>query len=62
MGSVSSGEVFVAENGIAKLKRVTAGRVFGNQVEVVDGLQESEQVIISGQINLADGTKISVIQ
>lgn len=62
VGSVSSGEVFVAENGVAKLKKVTAGRVFGNQVEVVDGLQESEQVIISGQINLADGVKISTIQ
>lgn len=62
VGSVSSGEVFVADNGVAKLKKVTAGRIFGDKVEVIDGLQEAEQVIISGQINLADGTKISVIK
>lgn len=62
VGSVSSGEIFIAENGTAKLKKVTAGRVFGNQVEVLDGLQEDDQVITSGQINLADGTKVSVIK
>lgn len=62
VGSVSSGEIFVAANGEAKLKRVTAGRVFGNQVEVLVGLQEGEQVITSGQINLVDGTKVSVIK
>ncbi|WP_127124631.1 efflux RND transporter periplasmic adaptor subunit [Pseudoflavitalea rhizosphaerae] len=62
VGSVSSGEIFVATNGEAKLKRVTAGRVFGNQVEVLDGLQEGDQVITSGQINLVDGTKVSVIK
>ncbi|MBO9632001.1 MAG: efflux RND transporter periplasmic adaptor subunit [Chitinophagaceae bacterium] len=62
VGSVSSGEVFVADNGVAKLKKVTAGRIFGDKVEVINGLQEAEQVITSGQINLADGTKISVIK
>lgn len=62
VGSVSSGEVFVADNGVAKLKKVTAGRIFGDKVEVIDGLQEAEQVIISGQINLADGTRITVIK
>lgn len=62
VGSVSSGEVFVATNGEAKLKKVTAGRVFGDKVEVISGLQEADQVIISGQINLADGSKITVLQ
>ncbi len=63
VGSVSSNEVFVAEsNTRARLRKVTAGRIVGDQVEVLDGLQEGEYVITSGQVNLTDGSKITVIQ
>lgn len=62
VGSVSSNQVFVIENGTAKLKTVTAGRILGDKVEILDGLQEGEQVIITGQINLQDGSKVEVIK
>ncbi|RPD48844.1 efflux RND transporter periplasmic adaptor subunit [Paracnuella aquatica] len=62
IGSVSSNQVFVAEGKVAKIRNVVAGRVLGEKVEILQGLNEGEQVITSGQINLADGSKIAVIK
>ena len=62
VGSVNSNQVFVAENGIAKLKTITAGRILGDQVEVLDGLSDGETVITTGQINLQDGNSIEIIK
>ncbi|MBP2283844.1 RND family efflux transporter MFP subunit [Flavobacterium sp. CG_23.5] len=62
IGSVSSNQIFVIENGTAKLKTVTAGRILGDKVEILSGLSEGETVIITGQINLTDGTKVDVIK
>ncbi|MEO8237090.1 MAG: efflux RND transporter periplasmic adaptor subunit [Flavobacterium sp.] len=62
VGSVSSNEIFVAENGIAKLRKVTAGRILGDKVEIINGLSDGETVIVTGQINLQDGNKIEIIK
>jgi len=62
VGSVSSNQVFVVENGIAKLKKITAGRVLGEQVEILSGLSNGEQVVVTGQINLQNGSKVEVIK
>lgn len=62
VGSVSSNEIFVIENGAAKLKKVTAGRILGDKVEILDGLSNGETVIVTGQINLQDGSKVEVIK
>lgn len=62
VGSVSSNQIFVAENGVAKLKTVTAGRILGDKVEIINGLSEGETVIITGQINLQDGSKVDIIK
>ncbi|MEO8253902.1 MAG: efflux RND transporter periplasmic adaptor subunit, partial [Flavobacterium sp.] len=58
VGSVSSNQVFVVENGIAKLKTVTAGRILGDKVEILKGLSDGENVITTGQINLQDGNTV----
>lgn len=62
VGSVNSNQIFVIENGIAKLKTVTAGRILGDKVEILNGLNEGETVIVTGQINLQDGSKVEVIK
>ena len=62
VGSVNSNQVFVVENGVAKLKKVTAGRILGDKVEILNGLSEGETVITTGQINLQDGNKVEVIK
>lgn len=62
VGSVSSNQIFVVQNGIAKLKNVTAGRILGDKVEILDGLSTNEIIIVTGQINLTDGTKVDIIK
>jgi RND family efflux transporter MFP subunit len=62
VGSVNSNQVFVVQDSVARLKKIVAGRVFGDKVEVLDGLQDGEIVVTSGQINLTDGTPVSTIK
>lgn len=64
VGSVSSNQVFVldAANNTSKLRKVIAGRILGDAVEILEGLKEGETVITSGQINLAEGTAVSIVK
>ena len=62
VGSVSSNEIFVANNGKAELRKVVSGRILGDKIEVVQGLKAGEEVIITGQINLVNGSAISIIK
>ncbi|HQU99636.1 MAG TPA: efflux RND transporter periplasmic adaptor subunit, partial [Bacteroidia bacterium] len=61
-GGINSNLVFINDNGKAKLQKVVAGRVYGNQVEIREGLKDGDQVIITGQINLVDGKAIAVVK
>jgi membrane fusion protein (multidrug efflux system) len=64
VGSVSSNQVFVFDKATntAKVRKVVTNRILGDDVEIVGGLKEGETVITSGQINLADGTAVSVVK
>ena len=62
VGSVSSNQIFVVEDGVAKMKTVVAGRILGDKVEIINGLSDGEIVIITGQINLQDGSKVDIIK
>ncbi len=64
VGSVSSNQVFIYDksNNTSKIRKVVTGRILGDNVEVMEGLNEGESVIISGQINLAEGTAVSIVK
>ncbi|SFS36705.1 efflux RND transporter periplasmic adaptor subunit [Sphingobacterium wenxiniae] len=62
VGSISSNQIFVADNGKAVLKHVVSGRSFGDYIEIISGLEEGTVVITSGQINLLDGTPVEIIK
>lgn len=62
VGSVSNNEVFVVKDSIAKLTKIVSGRIFGEKVEVLDGLNEGDVVVTSGQINLTDGAKVGIVK
>lgn len=63
VGSVSSNQIFMlGEGNKAQLRKVVAGRILGENVEVIDGLKEGETVITSGQINLVDGTPVAPVK
>lgn len=62
VGSVSSNQVFIVNNNIATLKTIVAGRIFGDKVEILDGLSDGDVVVTSGQINLSDNTKVNIVK
>lgn len=62
VGSVNSNQLFVLKDSLASLRNVVAGRIIGEKVEVLQGLQEGETIITSGQINLSDGSKVKALE
>ncbi len=63
IGGVNSNKVFIMDaNQTAKLRNVVAGRILGDKVEVLQGLAVGEVLITSGQINLAENSKVSVVK
>ncbi|RNA62583.1 efflux RND transporter periplasmic adaptor subunit [Chryseobacterium nematophagum] len=62
VNGVSSGQLFVVENGVAKLIKVTIGKVYGDKVQVLNGLNGGEKVVTNGQINLDSGSKVNIVK
>lgn len=61
VGSVNNNEVYIVRDGTAHLTKITSGRIFGDKVEVLQGLKKGDIVVVSGIINLTDGATISVV-
>ncbi|NCQ19222.1 MAG: hypothetical protein COW85_10775 [Ignavibacteria bacterium CG22_combo_CG10-13_8_21_14_all_37_15] len=62
VGSVKTPQVYVVENGIAKLRSITVGSESGLSIQVLDGLTEGEVVVVSGQNNIVDNTKVEILK
>ena len=52
--------IFVEEGGRAKVRDVKPGSKYGELMEIVEGLQEGEKVVVAGQQNLSEGVKVNV--
>jgi membrane fusion protein (multidrug efflux system) len=52
--------LFVVEGNVAHARTVKTGNKYGEDIEILEGLKESEQVVIVGQNNLAEGVKVNV--
>jgi RND family efflux transporter MFP subunit len=59
LGSAKNPQVFVDRQGVAKLVSIQTGRSNDKLIEVTGGLQKGDLVVISGQVNLTDGTKVT---
>ena len=53
-------KVFLVENGIARSRPVTVGRIRDGQQEITDGLQVGDNVIIDGNSRLTDGAAVTL--
>lgn len=60
VGSMKDAKVFVVTDGTAKLRSVVVGPEFGNNVEILSGINSGEQVVISGQNSITDNTKVNI--
>lgn len=54
--------VFVADNGLARARIVTLGEKFGDQVEVLSGINGAEALIAPAPSGLTDGARVEVRQ
>lgn len=62
VGSIKNAQVYVAgADNIVRLRPITIGADNGAYLEVLEGLQEGENVVTTGQINLADSTRVTII-
>lgn len=53
--------VYIVQDGVVTIRRVVLGREAGNDIEIVDGIQEGDVVVTSGQINIKEGLKVKPI-
>ena len=53
--------VYVITNNVAERRVIRTGYAEGGQIEVLEGLDETEAFVIVGQTNLKNGSKVSVI-
>lgn len=57
-GSIKDPTVFVAQDSIAVVRTISIGETYDTEVQVLDGLKEGDKVVVNGQINLKDSTRI----
>lgn len=53
--------VYTVKDGLAERRSVTTGFTEGGRVEILDGLQDTDQVVIVGQTSLKNGSRVSII-
>jgi len=53
--------VFVVQDSLAVRRTVTTGYANGDQIEILDGVAEGEQVVTTGQATLQDSARVEVI-
>ena len=62
VGSIQNPQVYVVNDEQAQLKDITIGEVDADMMEVLGGLNERDVVVTTGQINLAEGTKVNILK
>jgi RND family efflux transporter MFP subunit len=61
IGSIKNPRVYVVEGDMAVLRDIRIGTATDRHVEVLEGLREGDRVVISGQINLDDHARITIV-
>jgi RND family efflux transporter MFP subunit len=62
VSSIKDPSVYVVKGETVKLVRINTGSDYKSYLEVTSGINEGDQVVTNGQINLMDGARVSVIK
>ncbi|MBO6534654.1 MAG: efflux RND transporter periplasmic adaptor subunit [Balneolaceae bacterium] len=54
--------VFVIKDSLAFRKTIRTGYINGTSIEVIDGLEDGEMVVTTGQGSLTDSTKVNIVR
>ena len=60
IGSSRDASVYLVRDSVAYQQPIRLGQTAGGDLEVLEGLQEGDQVVVNGQINLTDSTQVSI--
>lgn len=58
--SIKNPSVFIVNNGKVQKREIKTGIETGGLIQVISGLKGTDKVVISGQINLKNGSKIKI--
>lgn len=61
VGSVLAANVYVAKDGKAERREVKLGDMYGDRIEILEGLEAGEDIVIAGLMNISDGTAITIV-
>jgi RND family efflux transporter MFP subunit len=62
IGSIKNAQVFQIKTGIAYLRNIVIGKQSNEFLEVLDGLSQGDTVVTSGQNNLVENAKVSIVE
>jgi hypothetical protein len=54
--------VFIVDDNIAKLKKVSLGVTSNGKIQILDGIKSKDSVVTLGHEKLKDGSKIKIIE
>ena len=62
-GSLKEPKIYtVGNDSTVHLREIKIGKVVNNRVEILEGVSEGEKIVISGQINIHDGSVVTIIK
>lgn len=61
VGSVLAANVYVLKDGKAEKREVRLGEMVDDTIEIIEGLEEGEQLIVAGLMNISDGSEVRVV-
>jgi len=60
--SLKNPEVYVIRNNKAYKQKITISAISDNYITVTDGLEEGNQIVVAGQINLVDSRDVTIVK
>ncbi|MEM8969795.1 MAG: efflux RND transporter periplasmic adaptor subunit, partial [Bacteroidota bacterium] len=60
IGSSREASVYLVRDSTAYQQSIRLGQTTGGNLEVLEGLQEGDLVVVNGQINLTDSTRVNI--
>lgn len=61
IGSAKSPVAYTVRDGKASRRVLTLGTMRGDRVEVLEGLEEGEEIIVAGLMNVGEGTELRIV-
>jgi len=61
VGSVLAANVYVVRDGKAERREVRLGEMVNDSIEILEGLEEGEEIVVAGLMNISDGSEVTVV-